>query len=137
MCYLFRDSLIDPTISLETTLRREIEKILGGTTGGKIDPGKMDELSIYLTSKKNIIESILKLDVNPEKPGYFVRSFYQTMGLKLECILKSGKNRVYQIERERLNLWKEILISRGGNRTDGQMNLYSTNTTNDLSKKVG
>lgn len=123
-------------ISVETKLRREIENILRLISGEKIS-NKDKNLKNYLTDNKTRIENNLKLKVNINKMGYFIRDFYNSLGLKLDIVLKSGDIRVYQIESESLDLMENIIHSRGGNRTDGQMNLYSTNTTNDLSKKVG
>lgn len=84
--------------ALESKLRNEIESRLKGLSGQYMQAN--DDLTAYLEQNKERIRSILKIEVNPEKAGYFIRGFYQQIGIRLDLVLKNNGIRIYQVNQD-------------------------------------
>ncbi|MCB1178041.1 MAG: hypothetical protein KDK36_10720, partial [Leptospiraceae bacterium] len=94
--------------SVKAKLRNEIEFIIGGISGGLIDNQKQEQVKEYIDANLDRIRYNLKLDVNSDKIGYFIRGFYLQLGLKLDLVKKSGKNRTYRINQESLYIMENL-----------------------------
>lgn len=87
-------------------LRNEIERILGGLSGKVVTESA--EFINFIAEHQEEIRLFLKLKVNLERPGYFIRSFYESIGIEKDILKKSDSLRQYVLSQESINLYNSI-----------------------------
>ena len=93
--------------AVESRLRNEIESRLKGLSGNSLQG--TDDLIAYLEQNRDRIRSILGLEVNPKKAGYFIRGFYQQIGIRLKLVSKNNDIRIYQADQESIDFMRVCL----------------------------